>query len=242
MVVSLLLCSTARAQCNFDDYINLPDSTYLFNNMWGQDSANPGYYECIAYGSANRTSTVKYSWSGNPNAVKAYPAVVAGWSWGYRYGQGAGGLPVRVYENHTILTSFEVQHVTMGGTEAYDVSYDLWLGPNDEENPSSPAVEIMIWLTEENLQPLGSYQYSMSMWGTQWDFWSGWNDGGWTTFSFVRKSKTWSVTNQNISDFVNWLWTSNQLDGRKYLVGIQAGVELSEGEGEFQWQYSLNVQ
>lgn len=241
-VALLFVLCEAQSTCENGGIIEMPNYLYLSNNMWGENYAYSEFYECITYDATNNTNGVKYQWWGGPNTVKAYPANVAGWAWGYYYGQGSGGLPVRVYENHTITTSWQVFHPPSSEYESYDVSYDLWLGPNGDTNPSSPAVEVMVWLTYLNLQPIGSYQTTMNAWGAQWELWYGMNPGGWQVFSFKRTTPTLTVENQNLSDFINYLWTSNQLDGRKYLCGIQAGVELSQGQGDFYWTYTLNVQ
>ena len=52
-----------------------------------------------------------------------------------------------------------------------DVAYDLWFGHNEEPNPLAPSVSVMIWLNWLNLQPLGSYQTTVTVWNEQWDLW-----------------------------------------------------------------------
>ena len=57
-------------------------------------------------------------------------------------------------------------------------------------------------------------------------------------FSFVRQAGIMSVDNQNIYDFFTILWEQlNILDGRKYIVGIEAGTEILDGSGSFSHFY-----
>ena len=70
------------------------------------------------------------------------------------------------------------------------------------------------------------------------------SDGGhsWDVFSFVHTTGTWNINNQNIFDFFTYLWTKkNWVDGRRYIVGIEAGNEIMDGEGSFTYDYKLKV-
>ena len=65
---------------------------YMYNNKWGKDQATSDSKQCIT------ANSVEYKWvsAQNYDSVKAYPAIVKGWHWGYRYGEGVGNLPVMV--------------------------------------------------------------------------------------------------------------------------------------------------
>ena len=55
-------------------------------------------------------SDFKWNSLQNYQSVKAYPAIIRGWHFGYKYGQGAGGLPVRIYDRPSMMTSWSVTH------------------------------------------------------------------------------------------------------------------------------------
>lgn len=222
--------------------------TYLVNNQWGSSSAKPGWWQAITR-EDNGSYSYKYEWwsaNGQNDTVKGYPALVRGWHWGYYYGQGNGGLPKRIYENHSMMVSWKVTHQNWGPYESGNQSFDIWIGNIDEQNPANPNVEIMIWLNKKDQSPIGSYQNTVYIWGANWDRYSGtMNDGqghSWQVISFLRQQNTWQYDNVNLSDFINYLWNNNLLDGRKYVCGIEAGHEIMQGKGYNHIDYyNLNI-
>lgn len=227
---------------------DIGNSTYFMNNQWGSGAAKAGWWQAVTK-EDNGCYSTKYNWwsaNGQNDTVKGFPAMIRGWHWGYKYGQGNGGLPVRVYDNKTIKTSWKITHSNWGNYECYNTAFDIWLGANNETNPANPAVEIMIWLNRVNQYPIGNYQKTVWIWGANWDLYSGSaNDGkghSWQVYSFLRKQNSWQIDNVNISDFINNLWKSNLLDGRKYICGIEAGNEIMQGNGKFLYNYySLSI-
>lgn len=97
--------------------------------------------------------------------MKAYPAFIAGWHYGYRYGQGTGGLPARIYDRPRLMTTFQVGHNKKNDFEQLNTSWDIWLGGIDETNPSKPGVEIMIWINHVAQYPIGSKIDQVNIWG-----------------------------------------------------------------------------
>ena len=93
----------------------------------------------------------------------AYPSVVAGWNFGnYKYGQGAGGLPILtsdVQKGAKLTSSWSVVYETSNSNttgDAFDVAWDIWFGPSDgQTNPGSPSGELMIWINSQNETPWG---------------------------------------------------------------------------------------
>ena len=51
------------------------------------------------------------------------------------------------------------------------------------------------------------------------------------------------MENRDLYDFFEYLWGErNILDGRRYIMGIEAGFELMDGEGTYTHEhYSLTV-
>ena len=142
------------------------------------------------------------------------------------------------------MTTWNVKHTKTQDFEQGNTAWDIWLSPIDEPNPSYPGVEIMIWINHVAQYPIGSKTETVDMWGAQWDLWRGTMSSGghtWDVFSFVKKYDTWSINNQNIYDFIGYLWKKNWVDGRRYIIGIEAGNEIMDGAGTYTYDYHLSV-
>ena len=226
--------------CNNGGMIQLQNSAYYLNNQWGASTAKPGYYQCLD------GTTVSYSWwsaDGTDYNVKAYPAIITGWHWGYVNGQGSANLPVIIYSTPSIMVNWAVQHTNTGNYETYNTAFDIWLGGINEQNPSQPTTEIMIWMNHINQYPLGSYVETITIWNSQFDVYASWGGSpAWHVFTFIQKQNTWSFNNVNLFGFFNYLWNTKQwIDGRQYICGIEAGNEIIQGQGTFTHTYSLKV-
>jgi Glycosyl hydrolase family 12 len=228
------------SQCGSGSSVQLGNSAYFFNNQWGSSAAKPGYYQCLD------GTTVSYAWwstDGKNDNVKAFPAIVTGWHWGYLNGQGSAGLPVLVQSYPKLIINWSVQHTNLGNYESYDTAFDMWLGGVGEQNPSGPTTEVMVWMNSINQYPLGSYVETINLWGGQFDVYA--HFGGnpaWNVFSFLQKQGTWSFNNQNLFDFFYYLWvTKGWINGAQYICGIEAGNEIIQGQGSFTHTYSLKV-
>ena len=229
-----------EAQCNANSYIQEANFAYYLNNQWGSGAASQGYYQCLD------GTTVSYSWwsaDGQDDNVKAYPAIITGWHWGYMNGQGNAGLPVLLSSNPKIITNWSVQHVNTGNYETYNTAFDIWLGGVGETNPGQPNTEVMIWMNHVRQYPLGNYVETINMWGSQYDVYA--HFGGnpnWNVFTFINKQNTWNWSNQDIFQFFNYLWNSKKwISGGQYICGIEAGNEIIQGAGSFTHTYSLKV-
>lgn len=237
---SLTFLSAQADECAPWSMIQEANYAYFLNNQWGSGAAKPGYYQCL------NGYTVSYSWwsaNGQDDGVKAYPAIITGWHWGYVNGQGNANLPVLVSSQPTITVNWSVQHVNQGNWETYNTAFDIWLGANGETNPSQPTTEVMIWMNHLHQYPLGSYVETINMIGSQFDVYAYWGGSpAWRVFSFIQKQNTWSFNNVNIYGFFQYLWQTKQwIDGQQYIVGIEAGNEILQGQGTFTHNYNLQV-
>ena len=226
--------------CNNNEMIVLSSSTYYLNNLWGASTAKPGYCECLA------GTTVSYTWasvSPGSKSVKAYPAIITGWHWGYALGQGSANLPVIINSIPTIMVNWTVHHSDPGGSEWYDTAFDIWLGGINELDPNQPSAEIMIWMNHVNQSPLGVYIETITVWNSSFDVYAYFAiSPAWSTFSFVQQQHTWSFNNVNLFPFFDYLWnTKKWIDGNQYICGIEAGNEIVYGQGTFTHNYSLKV-
>eukprot|EP00483_Globobulimina_turgida_P001147 UN01149 len=214
---------------------------YINNNQWGASNANAGYCQCVSAGPP-RVNYEFWAKDQTDNHVMSYPSIIDGWNFGqWTCGQNNGGLPFQVNANKTILTSWHVSHSNDAGWEAYDVSWDIWMG--DSANPKNPSGELMIWLANTNCQPAGSIHASnLQFWGTTWDLWTGTGGAGTPIWSFRNTRGIWSVDNVNINDMLLYLMNNGLLQRNQWLIGIQAGQEIFQGKGTFTHEvYKINI-
>ena len=229
----------SKLPMNFD-HVQLPNSAYFLNNQSGASAARSGYYQTL-----NRT-TVSYcfwSWNFLDIEVKAFPAIITGWHLGYLNGQGSGGLPVIIHSNPSLLINWEVFHKHLGGYETLNTSVDIWLGNIEETNPTKPTTEVMIWMNHIHQRPLGFFIETIYIWGKPFDLYAYWGTSTkWKVFTFIQKQQTWAFLNSDLFDFFKYLWITKQwVDGRQYILGIEAGNEIIQGQGSFTHKYSLKV-
>lgn len=242
LFASLLLLGTVHSQdilindsnaqtCDDNGLIDVGNNIYFLNNKWGYTAATEDSYECIT----ETSNTYHWTPKTQDGQVKGYAAYVKGWHYGvttgYRYGQGAGGLPARIYDRPSIMGTWRISHSRNEDREVLNTSWDIWLGHVDEPNPNTPGGEVMIWLNHAEQYALGSYRETVNIWGMNWDLFVG-EASDWTCYSFVNQGNTWDVENVNLYDFFDYLWAQkNYIDGRRYIVGIEAGNEIMQGSG-----------
>ena len=99
----------------------------------------------------------------------------------------------------------------------------------------------MIWLSYIGVGPTGSAVSSPQIAGARWTLFEG-EAGTWKVHTFIRDTSVNCAT-LNIMDFANYLIQNGWMDSSKYLVGIEAGPETLNGQGQLDTQYySCNVQ
>ena len=158
-------------------------------------------------------------------------------------GQCSGGLPVIIHSNPSLLINWEVFHKNLGGYETLNTSVDIWLGNIEETNPTKPTTEVMIWMNHIHQRPLGFFIETIYIWGKPFDLYAYWGTSTkWKVFTFIQKQQTWAFLNSDLFDFFKYLWITKQwVDGRQYILGIEAGNEIIQGQGSFTHKYSLKV-
>jgi hypothetical protein len=217
----------------------------VLNNQWGKEKAlNTDWYQRVVLEDDN-TISFEYRWDSRNYNIMGYPALIAGWHWGYKTPMGAFGLPSRVGDNPSYIVSANLSHKDDGNYPEYlNVSWDIWLGTSD--NPSSPSYEIMVWPWYTNQIPDGKLQGQITAWGAQWDVYrykAGTDTGGpaWNSFAFLRKTPTLQPAG-NLGEFISYLRSRGWLQDNDRIVGIEFGTELGRGHGSFRINnYSLTV-
>ncbi|MEO3807414.1 cellulose binding domain-containing protein [Sphaerisporangium sp. B11E5] len=224
--------------CNSGDSVTM-GKYWINNNLWGQSSGTGR--QCMWAGSTSGNTIswgTSWTWSNSPSQVKSYVSSVLGWHWGWKVP--GSGLPVQVSANRNVNTTWNYALTLQGGTNTFNVAYDLWLHPNSTPNTENPSDEVMIWTYRGGgASPVGSRQATVTIAGTTWELWRG--NVGWEVFSFVRTGNATSVQ-LNLRDFLSVLVSRGWLSSSKYLTSVQAGTEVFVGQGRLDTTaYSVTV-
>jgi hypothetical protein len=248
VVVALLLCGgTALAPASYAATTSLCSSqtasvgggTYIVqNNEWGSSAA-----ECITTdGNADFTvanSSISNSTSGAPGG---YPSIYQGCHWGSCSSGGLSSTPVQV-SNLTpgkVTTSWSTTQP--GGSNDYDVAYDIWFNSTSKTSGQPNAEELMIWLNHNGpVQPFGSQvATNVNIGGHTYNIWEG--NQGWNTVSYTMTSGTTSVSNLDIAQLAQDSVSRGYMTGSDWLIDVEAGFELwNGGAGLATNSFSVNV-
>ncbi len=192
--------------------------------QWGRNSAtNSDWYQRIIQ-EDNNTVSWEYNWAGSSSSVKGYPVVMAGWHsgnpGGWMTSSGQKGFPSKISANRSYNTSASVSHSNAGTyREVMNLSWDVWIAWSS--SPSAPGNEVMVWPWRVSQRPIGSRVGTVSLWGANWDPYSGQASSGsssWYVFSFLRTSQTLS-TGGNLRDFITNVRNRGWLSASQWIVG-----------------------
>jgi Glycosyl hydrolase family 12 len=193
------------------------------NNEWGSTAA-----ECITTdGNAGFTvanSSISNSTYGAPGG---YPSIYKGCHWGTC--TPGSGFPVQVSDIHagTVTTSWSTAQP--GGSNDYDVAYDIWFNQTPTTKGQPDGTELMIWLNHNGpVQPFGSQvARNVSIGGRGYNVWFG--RQGWNTLSYTMTTGTNSVSNLDLQAIVADAVSRGYISRSWYLIDVEAGFELWQG-------------
>ncbi len=208
------------------------------NNEWG--SGDP---ECITTdGSAGfrvANSSIAKTRVGAPGG---YPAIYKGCHWGAC--TPGSGLPVKVSNIHagTVTTSWSTSQP--GGSNVYNVAYDIWFNQTPTTSGAPNGTELMIWLNHHG--PKHPYGHKVAstvrIGGRGYNVWFGRARQGWNTVSYTMTTGTASVRKLDLHALVADAVSRGYISRSWYLIGVEAGFELWQGgAGLATKSFSVNV-
>jgi glycosyl hydrolase family 12 len=223
---ALPACSkTAPATLCNSQTLSVSGGAYtLQNNEWGSNAP-----ECITT-DRNAGFTVANSSIANAThgAPGGYPSLYKGCHWGACTSN--SGLPIQVsgIRAGTVTTSWRTTQP--GGSNVYNVAYDIWFNqiPTTSSHPN--GAELMIWLNRNGpVHPAGSQVASnVSIGGRSYDAWGG-RMGGWKAISYTMTSGTTSVSNLDLQPLVADAVSRGYIQNSWYLIDVEAGFEIWQG-------------
>jgi Glycosyl hydrolase family 12/Cellulose binding domain len=206
------------------------------NNEWGSSAS-----ECITTdGNADFTvanSSIANATNGAPGG---YPSIYKGCHWGAC--TTGSGLPIQESSLGTgkVTTSWSTSQP--GGSNDYDVAYDIWFNQTPTTSGQPNGAELMIWLNHNGpVQPFGSQVATgVSVGGRSYNVWFG--NQGWNTISYTMTSGTSSVSNLDIGQIAADAVSRGYIQNSWYLIDVEAGFELWQGgAGLAANSFSVNV-
>jgi hypothetical protein len=207
--------------CDADWQLAVP-GYYVRNNIWNPEAS--GQTQCItALGDPGRTyagfEITQCGLGVGSSTPASYPSVVKGWHYGLT--TTSSGMPIQVSSIQSIRSTWEF--VPPNGT--YNVSYDIWLHPQNSVTAPDGGMELMIWVARSSgPSPAGSEVGSANVNNATWTVNQGTVDA-WQYLAYVRQGNLSSV-DMDLAPFFQDAVNQGWLSGSWYLLGIEAGFEI----------------
>jgi len=210
-----------------DNYakINLGSRYMVQNNAYG------GATHCIqaAWDNANKAGFTVSQVNANIAAggpPGSYPSIVYGW---HVDGQMYGGYTSARQLSAITSAPSDWTFTAPASAGRYNASYDIWIH-NSSARPANTGgtLELMIWLYKRDTTPIGSMVGTVTIASATWEVWYGSHDG-FSTVSYVRVPSVNTVTGLDLKPFFSDAVTRGYATASAYLLGIQAGFEIWEG-------------
>jgi Glycosyl hydrolase family 12 len=224
-VILLTACSgvTTTTLCD-SQALSVSGGVYtIMNNEWGSSAP-----ECIATAGNVGFTVANSSMAKAANGARGgYPFIYRGCHWG-RCTPGSG-FPVQVSGIHpgTVTTSWSTTQP--GGSNVYNVAYDIWLNQAPTTNGQPDGAELMIWLNHNGpIHPAGSQvAANISIGGHSYNIWL--RQRRWNTISYTMTTGTTSVTNLDLQPLVADAVNRGYIQNSWYLIDVEAGFEVWQG-------------
>ena len=235
--VLLAACSGAATTLCGSQSASVSGGAYtIMNNEW-----HSGADQCITT-DGTASFTVANSSIANPThgPPGGYPFIYRGCHWGTC--TAGSGLPIRVssIRTGTVITSWRTTQP--GGSNAYNVTYDIWFNQAPATTGQPDGAELMIWLNHHgHVRPAGSLVASnVGIGGHDYHVWL--RRGRWNTITYTMTTGATSVRRLDLRALVADAVSRGYIGSSWYLIGVEAGFELWHGgAGLATNSFSVNV-
>jgi hypothetical protein len=196
------------------------------NNEWGSGAA-----ECVSTdGNADFTvanSAIDNATNGAPGG---YPSIYQGCHWGNCTSGGLSASPVQVSDLTAGKVTTSWNTTQPGGSNDYDVAYDIWFNQTPATTGQPNCTELMVWLNHNGpVQPFGSeVATGVTVGGRGYNVWEG-SQGSFDTVSYTMTTPATSVTGLDLAPLAQDAVSRGYLSSSCYLIDVEAGFELWQG-------------
>ena len=194
----------------------------VMNNEW-HSNAN----QCITTdGTASFTVTNSAIANSLHGAPGGYPLIYRGCHWGACTPD--SGLPIRVSSIRagTVVTSWRTTQP--GGSNRYNVTYDIWFNRTPTTSGQPDGAELMIWLNRHGPIPAGPLVAGgVSIDGRSYDVYL--HQGRWNLITYLMTTGATSVRNLDLWPLVAYAVGRGYIQPSWYLISVESGFELWRG-------------
>ncbi|HET9870386.1 MAG TPA: glycoside hydrolase [bacterium] len=240
---SLFSAPLARAATveTCDQYRGVTVGPYVIQTDYWNQGQCPGT-QCMSIDDQTGVFTVTKATYQCGYSVGGYPSILYGKAFG---GESPGsGLPARVDSLKCVHSSWTFHPSDTG---RWDAAYDIWLCPDNQCGPGGfpGGAEVMVWLDYRNTNGWQVDQGPVTLNGMPWEVWR-WDvddAGGKRTYvAYLAKTKTDSVKNLDLLEFLKDSHARGYLKPSWYLYAVLAGVEIASGGVPFTSEsYSVSL-
>jgi len=224
-VVLLAACSqtaTITTLCHSQSASVSGGAYTIMNNEWHSHAA-----QCITTDGTASFTVTSSAIAARHGTPGGYPFIYKGCHWGAC--TSGSGLPIRVSDIHpgTVITSWSTSQP--GGSNVYNVAYDIWFNQTPTTNSQPDGAELMIWLNRHGpVHPAGSPVASgVSIGGHDYDVW--FRQWHWNTITYTMTTGATSVSHLDLQALVADAVSRGYIGTSWYLIGVEAGFELWHG-------------
>jgi hypothetical protein len=140
-----------------------------------------------------------------------------------------GGFPIQVsaLAAGDVTTSWSIARP--GGSGVYDAAYDIWYNRTPVAPGQPNGAEVMVWLTEQGVQPYGEeIAADVSIGGYTFDVFEG-PQHGWDVVSYELAGGADSVSGLDVGLLTQDSVNRGYIESAWYLIDVEAGFELWQG-------------
>ncbi len=209
------------------------------NNEWGSGASE----SITTDGNADFTVANSAIANATNGAPGGYPSIYQGCHWGNCTSGGLSATPVQVSAITAGKVTTSWSTTQPGGSNDYDVAYDIWFNQTPTTTGQPNGTELMIWLNHNGpVQPFGSQvATNVSLGGRSYNVWEG-SQGGFDTVSYTMTTGTTSVSGLDLAPLVQDAVSRGYTKSSWYLIDIEAGFELWQGgAGLATNSFSVNI-
>lgn len=205
----------------FGDYI-------ISNNVWGKNSLRD-YSQCIFYNEKPLRFGWAWSWPSTMNKVHAYPEVIYGKK-PWNTISTAIILPIKIAD---IVSSSVEYQINISAAGKYNTAFDIWLTNTIDAQVESIAYEIMIWIENSGMHPLGKHCDTVTLDDRDYDVYLAYDleDGKWA-YICLKTKETLLNGKIDIKEIIEYLLEADYITNDLYLASIEFGNEVMWGTGE----------